>query len=83
MATFFVSVNGSIYSFLGDGGLRQGDSISPLLFVICLEYLSRSIKVAMTGTEFNYHPKCAPQANTHLAFADDLMLFCRGDNTSV
>ena len=32
---------------------------------------------------FNFHPKCGVAQITHLTFADDLILFSRGDPTSV
>ncbi|XP_022861876.1 uncharacterized protein LOC111382204 [Olea europaea var. sylvestris] len=35
------------------------------------------------NSDFNYHLKCGPLKITHLAFADDLMLFARGDFMSV
>lgn len=82
--SFSIAINGSTHGFFkGKRGIRQGDPLSPFLFVICLEYLSRSMKAATNNTEFNYHPKCGPLKITHLAFADDLMLFARGDTTSV
>lgn len=34
-------------------------------------------------SKFHFHPKCKKEGITHLAFADDLMLFCRGDVGSV
>ena len=34
-------------------------------------------------TEFNFHPKCSDVNITHLAFADDLILFAMGDSTSI
>lgn len=32
---------------------------------------------------FGFHPRCEQLAITHLCFADDLMLFCKGDANSV
>ncbi|XP_022857247.1 uncharacterized protein LOC111378307 [Olea europaea var. sylvestris] len=69
--------------FKGGKGLRQSDPFSPFLFVLCLEYFSRMIKASTNDSEFNYHPKSSPLKITHLAFADDLMLFARGDVMSV
>ncbi|XP_022849628.1 uncharacterized protein LOC111371725 [Olea europaea var. sylvestris] len=40
---------------------------------------ARMLKVTTNDIDFNYHPKCGPLKITHLAFADDLMLFARGD----
>ena len=83
--SFSVSVNGSLHGFIrGRKGLRQGDPLSPFLFVLCLEYFSRTIKSATeNGSDFNFHPKCGKLRITHLAFADDLLLFSRGDLPSV
>ncbi|XP_022848848.1 uncharacterized protein LOC111371175 [Olea europaea var. sylvestris] len=82
--TYSVALNGSMHGFFKGGkGLRQGDPLSPFLFVICLEYFSRMIKDATNDSDFNYHPKCGPLKITHLTFADDLMLFARGDAMSV
>jgi hypothetical protein len=58
-------------------GIRQGDPLSPLFFVICIEYLSRLLKRKAESREFKYYPRCDVLKITHLAFADDLMLFSR------
>lgn len=82
--SYSVSINGGIHGFFkGKKGLRQGDPLSPYLFVLCLEYLSRLIKKATNNSAFNFHPKCGALKITHLAFADDLMLLARGDQTSI
>ncbi|XP_073050881.1 uncharacterized protein [Primulina eburnea] len=44
---------------------------------------SRSLSTAACLPDFNYHPKCEPLRITHLAYADDLLLFSRGDIGSV
>ncbi|XP_074288880.1 uncharacterized protein LOC141614026 [Silene latifolia] len=82
--TFTLSLNGSNFGyFKGQRGLRQGDPISPLLFTICMEYLSRLIKFATDRWPFQYHPLCKNLKLTHLMFADDLLLFCKGKPQSI
>nr|XP_019069479.1 uncharacterized protein LOC109120276 [Solanum lycopersicum] len=70
-------------SFEAAKGLRQGDPMSPFLFAIAMEYLSRTLKGLRDDKQFKYHPKCSKLDVTHLCFADDLLLFARGDLESV
>ncbi|XP_074292170.1 uncharacterized protein LOC141619033 [Silene latifolia] len=82
--TFTLSLNGNNFGyFQGQRGLRQGDPISPLLFTICMEYLTRLIKFATDRWPFQYHPLCKNLKLTHLMFADDLLLFCKGKPQSI
>ncbi|KAL0284293.1 UNVERIFIED_CONTAM: Retrovirus-related Pol polyprotein from type-2 retrotransposable element R2DM [Sesamum angustifolium] len=82
--SFSVALNGSLHGhFPGKKGLRQGDPMSPALFLLCMEYFSRLIKRSTTNSDFNFHPKCEKLKITHLLFADDLMLFSRGDLPSI
>ncbi|KAL0350199.1 UNVERIFIED_CONTAM: hypothetical protein Sradi_4169100 [Sesamum radiatum] len=83
-SSFSVALNGSLHGFfVGKKGLRQGDPMSPALFLLCMEYFSRHIKRKTTDSDFNFHPKCEKLKITHLLFADDLMMFSRGDLPSV
>ncbi|XP_074290342.1 uncharacterized protein LOC141617073 [Silene latifolia] len=68
---------------LGRRGLRQGDPMSPLLFTLCMEYLSRIICVAQKIQGYKYHSLCKKSKFSHMCFADDLLLFCHGNLTSV
>ena len=78
--SYILMINGSpTNSFAAKRGLRQGDPLSPLLFVIGMEYLSRSLK---SGT-FGFHPQCKVIKLTHLCFADDLMIFRKGHLSSM
>ncbi|GFZ09181.1 hypothetical protein Acr_20g0009890 [Actinidia rufa] len=82
--SYSISINGTLHGFFkGKQGLRQGDPISSFLFVLCLEYLSRKIGRLKSNLDFNFHPKCAALNISHLAFADDLILFTRGDVISM
>jgi hypothetical protein len=83
-ASYSVAVNGSIYGFFpGKNGVRQGDPLSPYLFLVCMEYFSRMLRKASLSPGFRFHPKCDSLGVCHLAFADDVILLSRGDRPSV
>ncbi|KAJ8425089.1 LOW QUALITY PROTEIN: hypothetical protein Cgig2_034025 [Carnegiea gigantea] len=82
--TFSVHINGQdCGSFEGGRGLRQGDPLSPLLFVLTMEYFSRSMQQISQAKNFKYHPHCKGLGLIHLIFADDLILFCKADPTTL
>ncbi|GFZ09637.1 hypothetical protein Acr_21g0002360 [Actinidia rufa] len=82
--SYSLSFNGSLHGFFkGKRGLKQVDPLSPYCFVLCLEYLSRSLEELKNNANFNFHPRCGGLNITQLAYADDLVLFPRGDPTSV
>ncbi|VFQ94140.1 unnamed protein product [Cuscuta campestris] len=83
-ASSSIMVNGDSHGFFkSKRGLRQGDPMAPTLFLFCIEYFSRLLNIKTKEGTFNYHKDCANLGITHLAFADDLMLFSRGDLPSV
>jgi hypothetical protein len=47
MTCFRILINGGLHGFFGSSlGLYQGNSLSPLLFVIVMEALSRMLSIA-------------------------------------
>lgn len=69
--------------FQSSRGLRQGCSLSPYLFVICMNVLSLKLDKAVEEKKFQYHPRCKTLYLTHLCFADDLMVFVEGSKQSI
>lgn len=76
---FSVAINGELAGFFeGKKGLRQGDSISPYIFIMLMDILSRLLDKAQTEGSFRLHPLCSDPKLTHLVFADDLLVFSDG-----
>ncbi|XP_074297059.1 uncharacterized protein LOC141627734 [Silene latifolia] len=83
-ASYSLVLNGGIFGFFkGKKGLRQGDPLSPLLFTVAMEYLSRVLAFVSANMPFKFHPMCGKLKLTHLMFADDLLLFSKGDVGSI
>lgn len=84
-ARLSVLINGSPHGFFGcSRGVRQGDPLSPILFCIAEDFLSRGLaklfsekKISTITTPRN----CS--APSHVLFSDDIFVFCRADARSL
>ena len=80
VSTSFLFNGGCLNSFCPSRGIRQGDPLSPYIFILCMEFLGHLIeekceaklwapvKASRSGPSFS-----------HLFFADDLVLFANAD----
>ncbi|XP_050222570.1 uncharacterized protein LOC126672659 [Mercurialis annua] len=81
--TFSVMINGKPEGyFQGACGVRQGGPMSPLIFVLVVEYLSRTFS-KICDSNFGYHYGNKEMKKKHLCFADDLFVFCKCKMNSV
>lgn len=76
---------GEISDYFRPGrGIRQGDSISPFLFVLCMERLSHMIEEAVQeGAWKGIKMSRRGPTVSHLFFADDMVLFSEADEGQV
>ena len=65
--------------FKGAKGVRQGDPLSPYIFVVVMNALSKLLDTAAAHGVFSFHPKCKKVKLTHLSFANDLLIFTKGN----
>lgn len=79
--SYSINVNGEVHGFFkGSRGLCQGYPMSPYLFTLVMEVLTLLLKrnVEEDG-RFDFHPKCRKQKIINICFADDLIMFARGN----
>jgi len=63
-------------------GLKQGDPLSPYLFILCIEKLSIAINnVVLQGNWDPIHMTNGGPQISHLLFADDVLLFTKATNS--
>ncbi|KAE8665579.1 hypothetical protein F3Y22_tig00112540pilonHSYRG00052 [Hibiscus syriacus] len=82
--SYSIVFNGTLVGyFKGARGVRQGDPFSLYIFVLAMNILSSLLNIAAKNGVFSYHPKCKKVGLTHMCFADDLLIFCKGSLDSV
>ncbi|XP_075645525.1 secreted RxLR effector protein 78-like [Castanea sativa] len=77
--TYSIKINGKPTSHITPSrGIRQGDPLSPYLFLLCAEGLSALIQQAVERGQLDGIVVCrgGPKLS-HLFFADDSLIFCK------
>ena len=77
-----VLVNGEhLDTFTPSRGIRQGNPLSPYIFILCMEHLAWLIHNEVEASNWSrIHVSRNDPSFTHLFFANDLMLFAKATN---
>ncbi|XP_019240115.1 PREDICTED: uncharacterized protein LOC109220106 [Nicotiana attenuata] len=82
---YSILINGQPKGFFKSSrGVKQGDPLSPTLFILAAEALSRGLNSLHSNLYFCGFglPKWSPKIN-HLSYADDTIIFSSSDDTSL
>ncbi|OWM63093.1 hypothetical protein CDL15_Pgr008009 [Punica granatum] len=77
----FISLNQC--AFVKGRTIGDNISLSPYLFMMTIEVLPKLLNAAALEGKIGYHPKCGKLQLTHLGFADDLLIFLKGEAASL
>ena len=79
IVSYSILINGIPHgNFSPTRGIRQGDPLSPCLFILCAERLHYLLKKAQMDGSISGVSLCRLRPIiTHLFFANDSLLFCR------
>lgn len=83
-SSFSVLVEGSLTSvFREQHDLHQGDPISPFIFIMVLEVLSKQLRKAVNVNKLELFINSGATVESHLAYTDDVLLFCHASRMSL
>jgi hypothetical protein len=84
-AKLSISINGQLHGFFScSRGVRQADPLSPLLFCIAEDVLSRGIsKLVESGNLELIKGTRHLNVPSHTLYADDIMIFCKGKLSNI
>ncbi|KAL0294117.1 UNVERIFIED_CONTAM: hypothetical protein Sradi_6902100 [Sesamum radiatum] len=81
---FTILINGEPFGFFKSSqGLKQGDPISLKLFILASEALSRGLNLLFAQDPDMFDQTGCKIKVTHLAYADDLIIFTRCEEESL
>ncbi|GAA0152758.1 hypothetical protein LIER_37555 [Lithospermum erythrorhizon] len=81
---FSVNINGVLKgNFKSQRGLRQGDPISPYLFLIVMEGFFGMLQQMADCEHFTFHPVCSELRIINVMFVDDIFVMASADDDSL
>lgn len=81
-ASFSALVEGTLTNLFHASRGRQGDPMSPFLFAMVLEFFSQQLIEATKEKKIDVYKIGGIEVESHLAFVDDVVLFCRANEKS-
>ena len=83
VSTSILVNGGTLDPILPFRGIRQGDPLSPYIFILCMDFLGQLIEEECSKKRWNpVRASKSGLAFSHLFFADDLVLFVKADQAN-